>query len=238
MEIDTSQGQPRRRQGEEDMHAQDKPVKFGDVLDVSGELDDQPVAPRDAARLQAAEQSVLGGTQKGGPAAVLQSVATVNARAGHVGRAQTACPVADAGATITETELAGRRVVTESVGGQVVGKMVTPAPVAMTDPPGALEKDAVTIGRALEAVGAMVGDRPVEQSDAAAVQVAELCATGSDSTVPGGLAAAAQSAADQNARAARDEDKVKLRNVLSVRSTYVLCPCLLFSRLAALTVTP
>ncbi|AQK62590.1 Late embryogenesis abundant protein 31 [Zea mays] len=164
------------------MHAQDKPVKFGDVLDVSGELDDQPVAPRDAARLQAAEQSVPGGTQKGGPAAVLQSVATVNARAGHVGRAQTACPVADAGATITETELAGRRVVTESVGGQVVGKMVTPAPVAMTDPPGALEKDAVTIGRALEAVGAMVGDRPVEQSDAAAVQVAELCATGSDST--------------------------------------------------------
>jgi hypothetical protein len=109
VEIDTSQGQPRRRQGEEDMHAQDKPVKFGDVLDVSGELDDQPVAPRDAARLQAAEQSVLGGTQKGGPAAVLQSVATVNARAGHVGRAQTACPVADAGATITETELAGRR---------------------------------------------------------------------------------------------------------------------------------
>uniref|UniRef100_A0A804M3U9 SMP domain-containing protein n=1 Tax=Zea mays TaxID=4577 RepID=A0A804M3U9_MAIZE len=202
-----SQGQPRRRQGEEGMHAQDKPVKFGDVLDVSGELADQPVAPRDAARLQAAEQSVLGGTQKGGPAAVLQSAATVNARAGHVGRAQTACPVADAGATVTETELAGRRVVTESVGGQVVGKMVSPAPVAMTDPPGALEKDAVTIGRALEAVGAMVGDRPVEQSDAAAVQVAELCATGSDSTVPGGLAAAAQSAADQNARATRDEDK-------------------------------
>jgi hypothetical protein len=193
-------------------------VKYGDVLDVSGELAQRRVAPRDAALLQAAEQSVLGGTQRGGPAAVLQSAATVNARAGHVGRAQITGPVADAGATVVEAELGGRRVVTESIGRQVVSKMVTPAPVAMTDPPGALDKDAVTIGRALEAVVAMAGDRPVDQSDAAAIQVAETCATGSHATIPGGVAAAAQSAADQNAGALRDEDKVKLRNVLSVRS--------------------
>lgn len=40
-------------------------------------------------------------------------------------------------------------------------------------------------------------------------------ATGSNLTVQGGVAAAAQTAADQNARAAREEDKVKLRDVLS-----------------------
>jgi hypothetical protein len=101
-----------------------------------------------------------------------------------VGRAQITGPVADAGATVVEAELGGRRVVTESIGGQVVSKMVTPAPVAMTDPPGALDKDAVTIGRALEAVVAMAGDRPVDQSDAAAIQVAETCATGSTPPSP------------------------------------------------------
>ena len=113
--------------------------------------------------------------------------ATVNASAGHVGKAQITGPVADAGATVIEAELAGRRVVTESIGGQVVAKMMTPAPVAMTDPPGALDKDDVTVGRALEAVVAMAEDRPVDQSDAAAIQVAETCATGSHATIPGAV---------------------------------------------------
>ena len=79
-----------------------------------------------------------------------------------MGKAQITGPVADAGATVIEAELAGRRVVTESIGGQVVAKMMTPAPVAMTDPPDALDKDAVTIGRALEPVVAMAGDRLVD----------------------------------------------------------------------------
>ncbi|XP_066351201.1 late embryogenesis abundant protein D-34-like [Miscanthus floridulus] len=133
-------------------------------------------------------------------------------RVGHVGKAQITSPVADAGATIIEAELAGRRVITESIGGQVVAKMVTPAPVAMPD---ALDKDAVTIGRTLEAVVAMAGYRLVDYSDAAGIQVVETCATGSHATIPGAVPAAAQSATDQNARALRDEDKVKLRNVLS-----------------------
>jgi hypothetical protein len=47
----------------------------------------------------------LGHTQKGGPAAVMQSAATLNARAGHVGRAQLSGPIADAGVAVTETEL-------------------------------------------------------------------------------------------------------------------------------------
>ncbi|TKV91380.1 hypothetical protein SEVIR_9G092400v4 [Setaria viridis] len=213
-----SQGQPRRPpQGEaapQVRQVPDQPIKYGDVFDVTGDLADRPVAPRDAALLQSAEQAVLGRTQRGGPAAVLQSAAALNARAGHVGKGQITGPATDAGATVTEAELPGLRVVTESVGGQAVAKLVTPAPVVATDPSGAADQDAVTIGRALEAVAATAaGGKPVDQSDAAAVQAAEMCATASSAT--GGVAAAAQAAADHNARAARDEDKVKLRDVLS-----------------------
>ncbi|KAL6894058.1 hypothetical protein ACP4OV_008156 [Aristida adscensionis] len=210
-----SQGQPRRPgQHGEATRAQDEPIKYGDVFDVSGELAGQPVAPRDAALLQSAEQEVLGRNLKGGPAAAAQSAATRNARAGNVGRCQITGAAADA-VTVTEAALPGRRVVAEYVGGQVVGKLVTPAPVAATHPSGALGRDAVTVGAALEAAAEAAGDRPVSQGDAAAVQVAEMCATGSGATVPGGVSAAAQAAADQNARATRDEDKVKLRDVLS-----------------------
>uniref|UniRef100_A0A453LSS0 SMP domain-containing protein n=1 Tax=Aegilops tauschii subsp. strangulata TaxID=200361 RepID=A0A453LSS0_AEGTS len=160
-----SQGQPRRPEGGEAMQA-DRPIKYGDVFDVSGELAAQPVAPRDAAMLQSAENEVLGlgQTQKGGPAAVMQSAATLNARAGHVGRGQLTGPVADAGVTVTEADLPGRRVITESVAGQVVGRFVAPAPVTATEPSGALDQDAVTIGRALEAVAAAGAGAKPEQA--------------------------------------------------------------------------
>ena len=108
----------------------------------------------------------------------MQSAAAHNRRAGHVGKGQITGPSADAGA-----ELYGRRVVAESVGGQVVSRFVAPAPVALANPSGALDQDAVTIGRALEAVAATAGDKPVDQSDAAAVQVAEVCATGASGTI-------------------------------------------------------
>ena len=224
-----SQGQPRRPQAQGEA-LQDQPIRYGDVFDVSGELAGQPVAPRDAALLQSAEEAVLGRTQKGGPAAVLQSAAAHNRRAGHVGKGQITGPSADAGA-----ELYGRRVVAESVGGQVVSRFVAPAPVALANPSGALDQDAVTIGHALEAVAAATaGLKPVDQSDAAAVQVAEMCAAGTGGTIPGGVAAAAQAAADHNARAARDEGKVRLRDVLSVRSTLLSSPLSLVFRFAQL----
>ncbi|KQK13231.1 late embryogenesis abundant protein D-34-like [Brachypodium distachyon] len=217
-----SQGQPRRMSEAEGEKArqppQDRPVKYGDVFDVSGSLAAQPVAPRDAALMQSAEDSVLGlgQTQKGGPAAAMQSAATVNARAGHVGRGQLSGLAADEGVAVTETQLPGRRVVTESVAGQTVGQFVAPEPVAATAPGGALGKDAVTIGRALEAAAASAaGGKPVDQSDAAAIMAAETRATGSDETVPGGVAATAQSAADMNDRTMCDANKVKLRDVLS-----------------------
>ncbi|KAL6636906.1 hypothetical protein ACP70R_024478 [Stipagrostis hirtigluma subsp. patula] len=52
---------------------------------------------------------------------------------------QIAVRTADAGGSVTEAELPGRRVVTESAGGQVVGKQATPAAVAGTDPSAGLD---------------------------------------------------------------------------------------------------
>jgi hypothetical protein len=102
-----SQGQPRRPEGEAALQQQDMPIKYGDMFDVSGELVAQPVAPRDAPLLQTAEDIMqgLGHTQKGMPAAVIQSAATLNARTGHVGHAQLSGSIADMGVAVTETEL-------------------------------------------------------------------------------------------------------------------------------------
>lgn len=74
----------------------------------------------------------------------------------------------------------------------------------------------ITIGEALEATAMTAGQKLVEWSDAAAIQAAEVRATGRTNIVPGGVAAAAQSAATLNARATRDEDKTKLADVLTV----------------------
>ncbi|KAK8514503.1 hypothetical protein V6N12_057409 [Hibiscus sabdariffa] len=73
----------------------------------------------------------------------------------------------------------------------------------------------ITIGEALEATALTAGKKPVEWSDAAAIQAAEVRATGRTSIMPGGVAAAAQSAATLNARATRDEDKTKLADILA-----------------------
>ncbi|CAI9102467.1 OLC1v1000746C1 [Oldenlandia corymbosa var. corymbosa] len=75
-------------------------------------------------------------------------------------------------------------------------------------------KGSITIGEALEATVLTAGHRAVDYSDAAAIQAAEVRATGRTNIVPGGVAAAAQSAATRNARATREEDKTKLAEVL------------------------
>lgn len=77
-------------------------------------------------------------------------------------------------------------------------------------------RSSITIGEALEATVLTAGNKPVDFSDAAAIQAAEVRATGRTNIVPGGVAAAAQSAATRNARATRDEDKTKLAEILSV----------------------
>ncbi|XP_052172797.1 late embryogenesis abundant protein D-34-like [Diospyros lotus] len=93
-----------------------------------------------------------------------------------------------------------------------------PVPIATTAV-SRFERGNITIGEALEATILTSGDRPVDYSDAAAIQAAEVRATGRINIIPGGVAAAAQSAATRNARISRDEDKTKLSEVLAgVRS--------------------
>lgn len=84
------------------------------------------------------------------------------------------------------------------------------------------QRGEITIGEALEATALTAGHRPVDYSDAAAIQAAEVRATGRTNIVPGGVAAAAQSAATRNARLPNDEEKTKLGEILSV------CPHLVF----------
>lgn len=97
----------------------------------------------------------------------------------------------------------------------MVGQFVEPTPVGTTV---GVVQSAITIGEALEATAQRAGKKPVDQSDAAAIQAAELRATGSTVIIPGGLAASAQSAANYNATALRDEDKIKLNDILTVNN--------------------
>lgn len=97
---------------------------------------------------------------------------------------------------------------------KVVGQYVEPTPV-QPGLDGAVRESAITIGEALEATAHVVGDKPVEQSDAAAIQAAEVRATGNNVISPSGLAATAQSAAAYNADCQRPEEKIKLADVLS-----------------------
>lgn len=75
----------------------------------------------------------------------------------------------------------------------------------------------ITIGEALEATVKTAGNKPVDQSDAAAIQAAEMRASGTNVIALAGVAASAQSAADHNATVDRDERKIKLSDVLTVK---------------------
>ncbi|KAL0388593.1 UNVERIFIED_CONTAM: Late embryogenesis abundant protein D-34 [Sesamum radiatum] len=202
-----SQEQPRREQEE----GQQEPIKYGDVFQVSGDLASKPIAPQDAVMMQAAETSVFGQTVTAGPAAVMQAAAAQNERAGLVGSREVTDIAGQQGVTVAETDLPGTRIISESVGGQVLGQYVQPTPVAA----GAVPQGAITIGEALEVSGRAAGDKPVEFSDVAAIQAAECRATGSDLITPGGLTAMAQSAAAYNQAVAEEEDKVRLADVLT-----------------------
>ncbi|CAK9309978.1 unnamed protein product [Citrullus colocynthis] len=204
-----SQPQPQKPAGD----YQD-PIKYGDVFNVSGELASKPIAPRDAATMQAAENMVLGQTPRGGPAAVMQSAANINERIGLVGHSDVSDVARDEGVTVTETVVDGQRFVVESVGGQVVGQFVEPN-VPMRSPGATLDNNSITIGEALEASAVSAGDKPINQSDAAAIQAAEVRATGKNEIIPGGIGAEAQSAATLNTRAMRDEDKTTLGDILT-----------------------
>ncbi|KAI4349495.1 hypothetical protein L6164_010078 [Bauhinia variegata] len=208
-----SQEKPRR--GRDEQFRQQEPVKYGDVFNVSGEVASSAIAPGDAAKLQSAENQVLGATQKGGPAAVMQSAASENVRAGLVGRDDISDVAKDKGASVSEIKVGPNRVITETVGREVLGQFVEPN-VPMNAPARALDRDAITVGEALEASAVSVaGDKPVDQSDAAAIQAAGVRATGSDEIKAGGIGAKAQSAATHNARTIPFEQKITISDVLS-----------------------
>ncbi|GAB4851080.1 hypothetical protein Ancab_030378 [Ancistrocladus abbreviatus] len=212
-----SQGQPRSPQAGGDSQQQRDPIKYGDVFSVSGELVSQPVLSQDAAVMQSAETRSYGQTQKGGPAAAMQSAADTNERAGLTGHFDTSDVAGDQGVTVTEVDTPGARVFTESAGGQVVGQHVDqPTPVVRGNEGCAVQQAAsISIGEALEATAQAAGDKSVDQSDAAAIQAAEVRATGCNVMTLGGVASTAQSAAALNTQIERDEDKVKLADVLT-----------------------
>ncbi|GAV81842.1 LOW QUALITY PROTEIN: SMP domain-containing protein, partial [Cephalotus follicularis] len=167
-----SQEQPRRPQSELDPRRQQAaagqdPTKNGDVFDVSGDLASRPVAPRDAALMQSAEAVALGQTQKGGPAAVMQAATTVNQRAGQV-------------------QIYLILSIPKSVSEIVKYTMWKPCKWYQQFAVGAIQQ--ITIGEALEAAAHTAGAKPLDQSDTAAIRVAEIRATGFIAIIPGGLA--------------------------------------------------
>ncbi|KAL8513614.1 hypothetical protein ACS0TY_012915 [Phlomoides rotata] len=191
------------------------PIKYGDFFNVSGELASEPVAPQDAAILQAAEAAVLGNTPKGAPAALVKSAADLNEQRGVVGHDDMTAVVRDRGVTITEAEVCGYRMITESIGGQVIGQFGEQVGEKMTDLTSAAGPDTVTVGEALEATALSAGDKAVDEGDAAAIQAAEIRATGLGHVVPGGVGAEAQSAAAYNRTTEDESKKTKLEDVLT-----------------------
>ncbi|GFZ08862.1 seed maturation protein [Actinidia rufa] len=203
-----SQEQPRRPQ---DVFPEQEPIKYGDVFQVSGDLADKPIVPQDADMMQTAEASVFGQPQVGGPASVMQAAATINERDGLVGDVSNVA--GDVGVAVSAREYSGTHVITESVAGQ--DNIIKEWNKTASTVGGAVIQTKITIGEALEATARTAGNKPVDQSDAAAILAAEVRATGTHFITPDGVAADAQSAADFNAGLDRDEDKIKLSDVLS-----------------------
>ncbi|WJX19435.1 hypothetical protein P8452_09129 [Trifolium repens] len=189
-----SHEQPRREEG----------IKYGDVFNVEGDIGSRTVAPMDAAMMQKAENAMLGKTQKGGAAPTLQAAATKNERDGIVGHNDMSKVAGDSGVVEQFSHNA---------------PMNTMTPASLVEDMNAGASGRVTIGEALEATVLTAGKKPVEWSDAAAIQAAEVRATGRTNIVPDGVAAAAQSAATHNSRTEKDKDKTKLADILADATT-------------------
>ncbi|XP_050203542.1 late embryogenesis abundant protein D-34-like [Mercurialis annua] len=203
-----SQEQPQKPQPDRD------PIRYGDVFNVHGTLATTVIAPEDAKTMQSAEDSVLGETRKGGPASAMQSAASINLREGFVDADQATQVSVHPGTGVTEKTIGGDRIITERIAGQMVAQYVEPK-TETTTPGGVLDPFSVTIGEALEATALSTGKKPVDQSDAAAIQAAEVRATGINEVLPGGVGAEAQSAADRNLKAPRVQDKTKISDVVA-----------------------
>ncbi|KAL6879637.1 hypothetical protein ACP4OV_012296 [Aristida adscensionis] len=225
-----AQAQPRREDdqllqdlGKAQAHAEvqvqpDQAIRYGHVFAITGDLAGQPIAPRDAAAMRSAEDSVPGVQVPEGAggafisaATAMEAAAAYNQAVGAVRAGQASDAATAQGVAVTQTAVPGGRVVTEFVAGQVVGQY------SVADPPPPAEEDAtkITIGEALEATARAGGGRPIDRADAEAIRAAEMIAHGADITMPGGIADQAQAGARANTQAMRDGDKIKIGDVLS-----------------------
>ncbi|KAF0921825.1 hypothetical protein E2562_020118 [Oryza meyeriana var. granulata] len=206
---------PSKDQGQGQGQPQTEAIKYGHVFAVTGELAGQPIAPRDAAAMRSAEDSVPGVTVPqeigGGFSAgvAMETAAAYNQAVGAVRPGQASDAATNQGINVTQTAVPGGRIITEFVAGQVVGQY------SVADQP--VEQDAtkITVGEALEATALAAGERPVDRTDVEAICAAEMTAQESDVTMPGGLADQAQAAARANAAVDRDDDKVTVGDVLT-----------------------
>ncbi|KAG0615805.1 hypothetical protein M758_5G068000 [Ceratodon purpureus] len=198
----------------EDVSLLERPITYGDILGAGGQLGKNAVTPEDAALMQSAEARTYGKTHKDGAAAVMQAAAEENVKAGFVKRDDHS-QVAEEGVVAQEILVPGAAIDLEFIGGQPVMASVKPTPTDSF----LATSDAITIGDALEAAAVGGGDRPVEKSDARAIQSAVMRATGAP-PMAGGLAAAAMSAADLNPRVP-SADKTTLADILMDASIYM-----------------
>ncbi|CAL5002630.1 unnamed protein product [Urochloa decumbens] len=138
--------QPQPRRGDQGLQQQggkapaaapQDPIKYGDAFAVKGELAAQPIAPRDAAAMRSAEDSVPGvqvPQESGGgfsAAAFMETAAQYNETVGAVRPGQASDAAAKHGINLTQDAVPGGKIVTEFVAGQVVGQYaVAEAPAA------------------------------------------------------------------------------------------------------------
>lgn len=200
-------GEQVSKMSEDDVSVLENPITYGDILGAKEKLGSDAVVPEDAALMQSAEARTFGHTKKDGAAAVMQAAAQENTNAGFVKDGDHS-QVAEEGVAAQEILVPGAEIDLEYVAGQPVMASVTPTPTASLLVP----SDAVTIGDALEAAAVGGGDRPVDMSDARAIQSAVQRATGGPATA-GGLAASAMSAASLNPRV-KTADKTTLADIL------------------------
>ncbi|KAI3408242.1 uncharacterized protein J3R85_020418 [Psidium guajava] len=91
------------------------------VASVEGELADKPLALKNAALKQTAENLTLGQVQKGAAATAMQSAATQHDSVNEI--------VAERGGNVAASDLPGLRLIVESIGRQVLGQYSQQAPL-------------------------------------------------------------------------------------------------------------
>ena len=107
-------------------------IRYGHVFAVTGDLAGQPIAPRDAAAMRSAEDSVPGvqvPQESGGgfsAAVFMESAAQYNEAVGAVRPGQASDAAAKHGINVTQDAVPGGRIVTEFVAGQVCRRGLRP----------------------------------------------------------------------------------------------------------------